>query len=288
MKVFFTALAIADDLGAVIVIALFYTDDVVWIALLAAIVIFLILMALNRARVYSLLPYTLLCIALWLAFLESGIHPTIAGVLLALTIPTRGSPDTKALLAQCVTVLNQVNKTGTVGTHYQGRIQDAAQTLETVSGRLQSPALRLEHDLLPWTTYVILPIFALANAGVTLTLDKSLIGPVSLGILLGLVVGKPVGVTLLTWLAVKLRLAVLPENVSWRQLGSASFLTGIGFTMSLFIANAAFKDPEIIAQAKFGILVASLLAGVIGYVLTLFTSPTYEETTPWESAPTTS
>jgi len=285
LKVFFTALAIADDLGAVMVIAIFYTEEVVWIALLVAVIILLVLMALNKARVYSLLPYMLLGFALWLAFFESGIHPTIAGVLLALTIPTRSAPDTKALLAQCVSVLDEVGKTGTVGARYEERMQVAAQTLETVSERMQSPAQRLEHALHPWTTYLILPIFALANAGVTITFDSSLLGPVSLGILLGLVFGKPVGVTLFTWLAVKLNLAELPANITWRQLGSASFLTGIGFTMSLFIANAAFKDPALLAQAKFGILVASLLAGITGYVLTLFSSPTYEETTHLEAVP---
>ena len=287
LKVFFTALAIADDLGAVIVIAVFYTDEVTWIALLIAAIIFLILIALNRSRVYSVLPYAILGIALWLAFLESGIHPTIAGVLLALTIPTRSPPDAKALLAQCVTVLNEFDKPAVEGVHYEERTQMAARTLETVSERLQSPALRLEHELLPWTTYVILPVFALANAGVTLTFDRALLGPVSLGIVLGLVVGKPIGVTLLSWIAVKLKLADLPANISWRQLFSASFLTGIGFTMSLFIAGAAFKDPELLAQAKFGILAASLIAGVTGYVLTIFNSPTYEETSHLEGVPAT-
>lgn len=285
LKIFFTALAIADDLGAVVVIALFYTDDVVWIALAIAAVIFLILVALNRARVYAVLPYVILGIALWLAFLESGIHPTIAGVLLALTIPTRSPPEIKTLLAQCITVLNEFERPGVEGAYYQEKTQVAAQTLETVSERMQSPAQRLEHELLPWTTYLILPIFALANAGVTLTFDRSLFGPVSIGIFLGLVLGKPIGVTLLSWIAVKLKVAVLPANVRWRQVFSASILTGIGFTMALFIANAAFKDPELLAQAKFGILVASLFAGVTGYVLTLFTSPTYQETTVYETAP---
>jgi NhaA family Na+:H+ antiporter len=168
MKVFFTALAIVDDLGAVMVIAIFYTDEVSWIALIVAAIIMLILIGLNRARVYQVLPYALLGIALWLAFLASGLHPTIAGVLLALTIPTRTPPDMKALLAQCVTTLNEFNKPAVESAHYEERTQVAAQTLETVSERMQSPAQRLEHELLPWTTYVILPIFALANAGVIL------------------------------------------------------------------------------------------------------------------------
>jgi NhaA family Na+:H+ antiporter len=287
LKVFFTALAIADDLGAVIVIALFYTEEVAWIWLLVAAIIFVILVAMNRWRVYSVLPYAILGIGLWFAFFESGIHPTIAGVLLALTIPTRSPPDTGALLAQCISVLNEFEKRALDDSHGEERTQVAAQTLGTVSERMQSPAQRLEHDLLPWTTYVILPIFALANAGVTLTFDRSLLSPVSLGIMLGLVFGKPIGVSLLTWLAVKLKLAVLPENITMKQLFGASFLTGIGFTMALFIANSAFTDPELLDQAKVGILIASLLAGVTGYVLTIFLSPTYKEVSSMEASPAT-
>jgi NhaA family Na+:H+ antiporter len=184
-------------------------------------------------------------------------------------------------------VLNEFDKPVTENSHLEERTQVAAQTLETVSERMQSPAQRLEHDLLPWTTYVILPIFALANAGVTLTFDRSLLSPVSVGIVLGLVLGKPIGVTLFSWLALKLKFAVLPENITMKQLFGASFLTGIGFTMALFIANAAFSDPELLAQAKVGILIASLLAGVTGYVLTLLFSPTYEETSHLETAPAT-
>jgi NhaA family Na+:H+ antiporter len=287
LKVFCTALAIADDLGAVIVIALFYTEEVAWIWLLVAAIIFVILVAMNRWRVYSVLPYAILGIGLWFAFFESGIHPTIAGVLLAMTIPTRSPPDTGALLAQCISVLNEFEKPALDDSHGEERTQVAAQTLGTVSERMQSTAQRLEHDLLPWTTFVILPIFALANAGVTLNFDRSILSPVSLGIVFGLVLGKPIGVSLLTWLAVKLKLAVLPENITMKQLFGASFLTGIGFTMALFIANSAFTDPELLDQAKVGILIASLLAGVTGYVLTVFFSPTYKEVSSMEASPAT-
>jgi NhaA family Na+:H+ antiporter len=152
---------------------------------------------------------------------------------------------------------------------------------------MQSPAQRLEHNLHPWTTYVILPIFALANAGVTLQFDFSLFGPVSVGIILGLVVGKPLGISLLTWLAVRLNLAELPRDVSWPQLISTSFLAGIGFTMSLFIASAAFSDAALLAEAKLGILIASVLAGVIGAVLSVVTSPTHAETSYAASVPAT-
>ncbi len=285
MKIFFTALAIADDLGAILVLAIFYSSGIHWISLLIAAVILVVLIGLNRARVYSPLPYAILGIGLWLAFLESGIHPTIAGVLLAATIPTWGAPDTRALLAQCVSVLDEFEGPSAQSAN---RAQIAAQTLETVADRMQSPAQRLEHSLHPWTTYLILPIFALANAGVVLEFDQSLMGMVSIGIVLGLVLGKAIGITLFTWLAVRLHLADLPRNVNLRQVFSASWLAGIGFTMSLFIAGNAFRaSPDLLSEAKAGILVASLLAGIIGYTLTYFTTQTYAETSHVEAVPAT-
>jgi len=279
MKIFFTALAIADDLGAVLVIGLFYTADISWISLLVAAVILVALFGLNKARVYSPLPYALLGIGLWLAFLKSGVHPTIAGVLLAMSIPTRSKPDTKALLAQCVSTLDEFKRPFVTQGRFDNRYEVAAQTLEAVSERMQSPAQRLEHALHPWTTYLILPIFALANAGVTLSFDSgSIFGPVSLGVILGLVLGKPIGITLFSYLAVRMGVAELPVNVDWRQIFATSWLAGIGFTMSLFIAGAAFTDVVLLDQAKIGILAASLLAGLIGALLMWFSSPTHAET----------
>lgn len=281
LKIFFTALAIADDLGAILVLAIFYSSDIHWISLLIAAVILGALIVLNRIRIYSPLPYAVLGIGLWLAFLESGIHPTIAGVLLAATIPTWGAPDTKALLAQCVSVLDEFDVPGSAQTN---RVQVAAQTLETVADRMQSPAQRLEHSLLPWTTYFVLPVFALANAGVALEFDQSLLSMVSIGVVLGLVLGKAIGVTLFAWIAVRLGLADLPRNVTMRQLFSTSWLAGIGFTMSLFIAGNAFRgNLDLLNEAKAGILVASLLAGIIGYVLTYLTTQTHRETSHIEA-----
>jgi NhaA family Na+:H+ antiporter len=285
LKVFFTALAIADDLGAVLVIAIFYTEQITWIYLGLAAIILIVLFILNWARIYSPLPYIILGFGLWIAFLGSGVHATIAGVLLALTIPTRNPPDTRALLAQCTAVLNEFEKPQSGNSAVEKRHQVAAQTLENVADRLQSPAQKLEHDLLPWTTYLILPIFAFANAGVVITFDARFIGPVSIGIFLGLVFGKPIGITLFSWLAVKTGIAELPANITWRQLFSASWLTGIGFTMALFIASSAFKDPLQLNEAKLGILAASLGAGVIGYILLQLTSPTHAETTHLETIP---
>jgi NhaA family Na+:H+ antiporter len=292
LKVFFTALAIADDLGAVLVIAVFYTAEIHWASLVVGALFLIALIGLNRARVYASLPYALLGIGLWLSFLESGVHPTIAGVLLALTIPTRSPPNTRALLAQVVTLLEGIDlppewRAGP-GSHRQATLD----TLEVVVDRLRSPAQRLEHDLHPWTTYLILPLFALSNAGVALrgegtgaTGEFFLLTPVGLGILFGLVLGKPLGISLFSWLAVRLGWAELPSGVSWTQLFSASWLAGIGFTIALFITNAAFSDPALQTTAKLAILCASLLAAGIGWGLLRLTSPMYNETTRIEAAP---
>ena len=270
LKVFFTAMAIADDLGAVLMIAIFYSEGIVWSSLLAGGLILLLLIGLNRARIYSPLPYAILGIGLWLAFLGSGVHPTIAGVLLALTIPTRAPASTKALLAQTVSLLDEFELPPEWSSPTNSRRQAAATSLETIIDRLQSPAQRLEHQLNPWSTFLILPIFALANAGVAFNAAGSspnLFNPISLGIIFGLVFGKPLGLSLFSWLAVRLGIARLPAGVNWAQFISATFLAGIGFTISLFIANAAFSDPALVASAKIAILLASILSALTGWVL---------------------
>ncbi len=281
LKVFFTALAIADDLGAVLVIALFYTTHIEWSALIAGALILAVLFGLNRARVFSPFPYAILGIGLWLAFLESGVHPTIAGVLLAMTIPTRSPANTGVMLAQCVTILDNYEMPGAAQSNREASHQAAVQTLENITDRLLSPAQRLERDLHPWSTYLILPVFALSNAGITLSGGggETLLDGVSLGIISGLVLGKPFGIYLASRLAVRLGLAELPPDLNWRQIFSASWLAGIGFTMSLFIANAGFSDPALLNTAKLAILIASVAAGVVGWGLLNWSSPRLDQTT---------
>jgi NhaA family Na+:H+ antiporter len=211
-----------------------------------------------------------------LAFLQSGIHPTIAGVLLALTIPARSPVRAEAFMAQCTAALGGL---GQNELHERSRRQQAAaQTLEVIAERIQTPLQRLERSLNPWVAYLIVPVFALANAGVNLSgnLLEALTQPVSLGIILGLLLGKSVGITLFSWMAVRLGLADLPYGVNWRQLFAASWLAGIGFTMSLFIASSAFEQPALLALAKMDILVASVLAAAIGFTLITVTSPKQE------------
>jgi NhaA family Na+:H+ antiporter len=288
LRIFFTALAIVDDIGGVLVIALFYTNDILWTALGIGGLILLALIALNWIGVRNPLPYALLGIGLWLAFLESGVHPTLAGVLLAFTIPSQTRVRAQAFMAQCIAVLGGVEgedlTLGSTEVEMSDRRQAAAHTLEAIAERMQSPAQRLEHSLTPWATYLVLPIFALANAGVVIGTDLGALfsDRIALGIIFGLVFGKAIGITLFTWLAIKLRIAELPSRVGWPQVLSATWLAGIGFTMALFITNTAFTDPTHLATAKLAILVASLLSGLVGFGLLILTSRLRDRVTELE------
>jgi NhaA family Na+:H+ antiporter len=288
LKVFFTALAIADDLGAVLVIALFYSGEIQWIALAIGGVFLLALIALNLLGTRQPLPYILLGVGLWLAFLESGIHPTIAGVLLAMTIPARTESPASAYQAQCTAALSGLGDDDAEWEVDAGRRQQAAaQTLEVIAERIQSPLQRLERTLNPWVAYLIVPIFAFANAGVDVrgNLLAALTSPLGLGIMAGLVLGKALGITLFAWLAVRLRIAQLPFGVTWPLLFGTSWLAGIGFTMALFIASSAFKgSPELLAAAKMAILAASLLASAIGFALVTLTNSAREGVSSMDEA----
>jgi NhaA family Na+:H+ antiporter len=268
LRIFFTALAIADDIGAVLVIAIFYSENIVWSSLIAGGIILLILILFNRSGIRDPIPYALLGVGLWFTFLEAGIHPTIAAVLLAMTIPARSEVTKQAFQAQCVSVLGGFNPSDTdiEADVLSSRQQAAAETLETIAERIQNPAQRLERVLSPWAAYLVLPLFALANAGIIFggNLADVLTTPTSLGISLGLLIGKPLGISLFSWLAVKTRLAELPSRVNWKQLISATPLAGIGFTMSIFIASTAFDEVAILSNAKLSIITGSLLSAIIG------------------------
>lgn len=290
LRVFFTALAIADDLGAVLVIAFFYTSEIVSSGLILGAAILLALVALNRLGVRRPLPYILLGVGLWLATLESGVHPTIAGVLLALTIPTKTRVRAQAFMAQCTALLGGLDRPAgdeSEQVDLSDRQQTAAHTLEAIAERMQTPAHRLEHSLTPWATFLVLPLFALANAGVALSAaaGTGITSRLSLGIILGLAVGKPLGISSFAWLAVKLKIAELPPRVEWSQLFAASWLAGIGFTMALFIANSAFTDYSQLAMAKVSILIGSLFSGLIGFSLLLLTSRMRDRRSEWVPSP---
>jgi NhaA family Na+:H+ antiporter len=267
--IFLMALAIADDLGAVLVIALFYTHDLDVLALVAAALLLGLLLLLNRGGIRRPLPYVLLGLALWYAVLASGIHATLAGILLALAIPSlsRYSPqhfDTRiAELHEAFREEDYVEGNAPLSNH---RMAEIAAAMEHSAAAVQSPLLRIEHELHPWVTFLIIPVFALANAGIDLggIRLEQLLQPVTLGVVLGLPLGKFLGITLFCWAAIRLGLARLPTGVSWAQLGGAAWLGGIGFTMSLFISQLAFGEALYQEQAKLGILLGSFLSAVIG------------------------
>ncbi|MDX1420166.1 MAG: Na+/H+ antiporter NhaA [Rubricoccaceae bacterium] len=268
LKVFLTALAIVDDLGAVLVIALFYTDAIALGALGAAAGFFVVLVVLNRMGVQWTPIYALLGIALWVAMLKSGVHATVAGVLVALTIPASRRIDAPGFLEEARALLAQFSeglKPGRVAPTNEQR--EAVHALEQACEKVETPLQRLEHDLHGVVAFFVMPVFALANAGVALGGGGLVSDPAALGIILGLVVGKPLGVFGLAWLSVRLGLAQQPSDVTWSQLFGVSLLTGIGFTMSIFIANLAYDSAALLDSAKLGILLASFVAGVVGYVL---------------------
>lgn len=270
LRVFLAALAIADDLGAVLVIALFYTGALNWGALAGAAVVLAMLVALNRAGVRRPLTYALLGVVLWLFVLASGIHATIAGVLLALVIPARTRINEEEFLDRAEASLAEfraADEPGTTVLSNRGH-QSALQALENAADAAQAPLQRMEQALQAVVSFVIMPIFALANAGVPLgRIGDALHSPVALGVVLGLFLGKPIGITLASHLAVRSGAGELPEGVAWRHIHGAAWLGGIGFTMSLFIGGLAFTNVAVLDTAKLAVLCASTLAGMAGYLL---------------------
>jgi len=271
LKVFLTALAIVDDLGAVLVIALFYTSEISFQALGAGCGFLAVMALANMAGVRNPLVYWLLGGGVWLGFLLSGVHATIAGVLGAMAIPANSLIDEKSFVEGGRFLLSEVErkaKPGEEPLHHETK-HGAVQALEDACENVETPLQRLEHNLHPWVAFFIMPVFALANAGVELGSGfiEALTAQVTLGVIVGLVAGKQIGITLFSWLAVRMGWASLPKGVSWRHIYGAAVLGGIGFTMSLFIAGLAFDDSGTLAMAKAGILVASMIAGVAGFWL---------------------
>jgi NhaA family Na+:H+ antiporter len=271
LKVFLTALAIVDDIAAVIVIAVFYTAQISWSALAIAALCLAALVLMNRLGARHPLTYAVLGAILWLAVLASGVHPTIAGIALAMTIPSRTPLDARQFVLRGRRVLDHFEQAaGSERSLMNDEEQQAALlALEEACEKVQPPLHRMERTLLPWVTFVIMPLFALANAGVPLAgnVAGAFSQPVALGVLLGLVLGKPIGITLACWLAVRTRAASLPPGITWGHIHGASWLGGIGFTMSLFVAGLAFNEESLLTMAKLGILAASLIAGIVGSVI---------------------
>ncbi|HEX5915786.1 MAG TPA: Na+/H+ antiporter NhaA, partial [Rubrobacter sp.] len=260
LKVFLTALAIVDDIVAVLVIAFFYTSDISWGALGVGVAFLAALIVANLLGVGKTLVYAVLGIGLWLCFLLSGVHATIAGILLALTVPASSFMNPTAFLERVRYILDRFEKAGEKGENVltNEERQAALHALNHAAYKLEPPLHELEHALHPWVVFAIMPLFALANAGVPLggAILETLTSPVALGIVVGLVVGKQLGITLFAWLAVRSGISELPGDINWRHVYGAGWLAGIGFTMSLFITDLAFSEGSLVDAAKLGILVA--------------------------------
>jgi Na+:H+ antiporter, NhaA family len=227
LKIFLLAIAIIDDLGAIVIIAIFYTSELSINALSISMIGFAAAVALNRLGIQRTAPYLLVGIIMWVFVLKSGVHATLAGVLIAFTIPLKAKTEDEALL------------------------------------------YKMEHGLHPWVAFLILPVFAFANAGVNFTgigIDD-LLQPLTLGIAVGLFLGKQIGIFLATWIGVKSGIARLPENVSWKHVYGVACLTGVGFTMSLFIGSLAFTTADAMNAVRLGVVLGSVLSGIIGYLL---------------------
>ncbi len=274
LKLFLTALAIVDDIGAVIVIALFYSSKIYYEALIVAGLLFAVLMMLNAFKVYRVSIYLIIGVFLWVALLKSGVHATIAGILLAITIPGKAKRSVDECVMSNESVLNRLKDKSipddNLDPKKDKKLIGAIYTIGNNCTQSVSPLLRIEHSLHSWAAYLIIPLFAFANAGIIFkpSLMADIGNPIAVGIFAGLVLGKPIGIALFSLLATRLKLASLPAGVKWKHIIGAGFLGGIGFTMSIFIDNLAFvTDPYNIEIAKIGILFSSLIAGVIGYIL---------------------
>lgn len=267
---FLVALAIVDDLGAVLVIAIFYTDTINMLALGLAGVMFLIMISFNRFGIHIILPYFIVGLLMWFFMLESGVHATIAGVIAALTIPSKPKKTPVTFVEDTQDLIHEYTQYPVDTDHNMHEKQKALLTkIKDKIDAVGTPAARLEHDLHLPVALIVIPLFALANAGISIdfsSIGSTIVEPVSLGIIGGLILGKVIGIFGVSWLAIKMKIAKLPEDSTMSQIFGVAFLGGIGFTMSIFVADLAFiNSPELIFQAKIGVLCASLFAGLFGY-----------------------
>lgn len=280
-KLFILALAIADDIGAIVVIALFYTSDlsVGWLAI--ALIGLVAVWIAQKVKIRSLTFYVPLALAIWFATLESGVHATLAGVALGFLTPARSLYGNEELDRKARRILDTFPLGDTTEDHE--RSDHEAELLAEIASESIAPLNRLEHKLLPWSSFVIVPLFALANAGVSFAgadLSNLALDRVALGVAVGLLVGKSVGITLFTFLAVRLGLGRLPAGTGWTQILGLATLAGIGFTVSLFVAGLAFSSDEFTDIAKVGIFVGSALAGAIGSLILVKAKPPRAEVEP--------
>jgi NhaA family Na+:H+ antiporter len=269
LLVFLTAFAIVDDLVAVAVIAIFYTDEISWTWLGAAMALLGVLVIANAAGFHRWPIFAFVGLAVWLAVFESGVHATLAGVLVAMTVPARSWINPSEFLARGRKLIDDFEAACFLAPNILTNEpqQRATQQLEQLCEDVETPMTHFQHRLNPWVAYGILPIFAFANAGIPLVngLGEALRSPVSWGVIFGLVLGKPLGITLFAWIAVRAGIALKPPAIAWSHIGGIALLGGIGFTISLFVAELAFEDVLLANQARVGILFGSVIAGTVAY-----------------------
>ncbi len=270
LKIFLAAFAIADDLGAVVIIAIFYTKTIVWSNLFICLFLIICLAVANFFWIRWTIVYALLGLAIWFFVLGSGVHPTVAGVIVSLFVPARGKYDTDRFLKNVEKTIERFECEEQscgfsilLNEDHLSAVHDLAMACHDV----ETPLQRLLHAVHPWVAFLILPVFALTNTGLIfrgITLSKVVSNPVILGIVFGLVVGKPIGILLFSYLSVKTGIASLPQKVRWSHIFGGAMLGGIGFTMSLFLSELSFTDPHIIDDARIAILAGSILSAVFG------------------------
>jgi Na+:H+ antiporter, NhaA family len=270
LRIFLAAFAIADDLGAVVIIAIFYTKEIVWFNLIISLFLIFGLAVANFFWIRQTLIYAILGLAVWFFVLGSGVHPTIAGVIVSLFVPARGRYDTDNFL-QNIKKITEKFECEEQSCGYSILLNQehmyAVQALELACHDVETPLQRLMHALHPWVAFLILPLFAMGNTGLIfrgIVFSEAVSNPVILGIIFGLVVGKPIGILLFSYLSVKTGIASLPQEVRWSHIFGGAMLGGIGFTMSLFLSELSFTDPHIIDYARIAILTGSILSAVFG------------------------
>jgi len=269
LKVFLTAFAIIDDIGAVLVIAIFYSSEIQINLIIYSLAIWLVLLILGIFRFYSKYIFLLAGFVIWVLMLKSGIHPTLAGILLAFTIPVQQKKNVREFIGEIqgkIGILCREDPINNKGFLSQDQL-DAANDIDDSATAIKSPLQHLETKLHGWVSFIIIPLFALANAGVTFEGAMFSNFNLSLAIALGLILGKVIGISLLSIISIKLKIADLPDRTTFSHIFGVSFLGGVGFTMSLFISNLAFTDEAFINAAKLGILGGSLVAGILGFTI---------------------
>lgn len=274
LKILLIAFAIVDDLGAVMVIAIFYSEEIKWSLIGIALVLLAILFFLSYRKIAARGLILVFGIIIWVLFLKSGIHPTIAGILLAFTVPIRQKIKLDTYVNGLCDMVDSIKESNDPDSPLLSKEQKAGiENLEDWTDQVQSPLQHLEHRLHNWVAFLIMPVFALSNSGVELNAGMELNTALGLTIAISLVAGKVIGVSLFSWIGIKSGVAELPHEVNFGQIIGIALLAGVGFTMSIFVANLAFFDQEILLDsAKVGILAGSMIAGFSGYLVLRFTS----------------